>query len=357
MQLMTVVGARPQFIKAAVVSREMRRDWDEFLVHTGQHFDAGMSDIFFEQLQIPRPDLNLGISGGSHGQMTARMLAALEETMLRVKPRAVLVFGDTNSTLAAALAAVKLGIPVLHVESGNRFGVLSSPEEVNRVVTDHVSSLRFACTESALESLKKEDLGENSVLSGDPMLDAFLHFRELAAGQEIRLQDLNGKTVSLPDNYYYMTCHRQENTDTPEKLAEILQAANSLDAPAVYPVHPRCRAMLSELDAEHHFGNVLTVQPVGYLESVRLTDGAKAVLTDSGGLQREAFFAGKACVTVLDFVAWPETMAGGRNRLARPDHKDILEKLSLGQTVDAAYQPFGNGQAAQVIRREAARYL
>ena len=358
MKLVTVVGARPQFIKAAVGSRVLRKEHQEILVHTGQHHDANMSDVFFAEMDIPRPDYNLGIAGGTHGSMTGKMLMAIEEILLREKPDALLVYGDTNSTMAAALAAVKLHIPVIHVESGNRFHTLESPEEVNRIVTDHVSTLRFACTRSALESLCKEDLAENSYLVGDPMFDAFLYYSrkaETAGFGDVR--DLEGSSVQVPREFYYMTCHRQENTDDPEKLRQILMAMNQLDAPTIYPVHPRNHRTVQQLKQENAFGNILFVEPVGYLSSIGFVRQAKKIVTDSGGVQREAFFSAKPCVTVLDFVVWPETMKDGCNQLAKPDRADILEKLSAPVAFDPAYQPFGDGHSAEKIVEKIKEFL
>ena len=214
MKIVTVVGARPQFIKAAVGSRLLREHAEEILVHTGQHYDYNMSEVFFEELSIPTPDYNLGISGGSHGVMTGKMIGAIEKVLIDEKPDKLLVYGDTNSTMAAALAAVKLHIPVYHVEAGNRFGTLDSPEEVNRIVTDHVSSCLMPCTESAALFLEKEGLKEKTHIVGDPMHDAFLYYgSKLTETDRGAILDLEGKEVDLPDKYYYLTCHRQENTD------------------------------------------------------------------------------------------------------------------------------------------------
>lgn len=350
MKVLTVVGARPQFIKAAVISRLLKGRAQEIFVHTGQHYDYNMSDIFFEELNIPKPDYNLGISGGKHGEMTGKMLAAIEEVLIKEQPDKLLVYGDTNSTLAAALAAVKLHIPVFHVEAGNRFGTLESPEEVNRIVTDHVSSCLMPCTESAAEFLAREGLKEKTITVGDPMYDAFLYY-----GARIRdkdrnaMTDFDGNAVKRPEEFYYLTCHRQENTDTDLKLAEILKAMNSLDAPTVYPVHPRNKERAARVCKAENLNNIILTQPVGYLTSISLVNDAKKIVTDSGGLQREAFFAGKQCVTVLDFVVWPETMVDNRNQLAKPEKKDILDKLNEVQHIDPAYQPFGDGHSGEKI--------
>lgn len=351
MKVMTVVGARPQFIKAAVVSRKLRRSCTEILVHTGQHYDHNMSDVFFEELAIPKPDFCLGISGGGHGAMTGRMLISLEELMIQEQPDLLLVYGDTNSTLAAALAAVKLRIPVAHVEAGNRLGTLGNPEEVNRICTDHVGSLLMACTDSAMQFLQREGLQERSVLVGDPMYDAFLYYQKQCSAETLgAVRDIRGSAVRIPEHYYYLTCHRPENTDTEEKILQILLAMNQLDHPVVYPVHPRNTAQVARLAADNHLGNLILLQPVGYLESIALVKGAEKIVTDSGGLQREAFFAGKQCVTVFDHVVWPETMCGNRNQLAQADAEDILGKLSAVQVIDPVCQPFGDGNASGRIQ-------
>ena len=347
MKIMTVVGARPQFIKAAALSRVLRREHTEILVHTGQHYDANMSDIFFEEMEIPRPDYHLGISGGSHGEMTGRMLMELEKVAQRETPDALLVYGDTNSTMAAALAAVKLHIPVIHVEAGNRLGTLDNPEEVNRIVTDHVSRLLFCATEDARQKLVREGLGDRAHVVGNIMYDSFLHFADKP--WEPRILDHEGRPVPVPAEFYYMTCHRQENAGSDEPLTEILHAMNSLDAPTIYAVHPRNRERALRIRERDGLDNILLTQPVGYSDSVHLTQHAKKIVTDSGGLQCEAFYAGVQCVFILDYVVWPETMVGNRNQLAKPDRADILRKLSAEQTVDPAYRPFGDGHTAEKI--------
>lgn len=348
MKLVTVVGARPQFIKAAAGSRVLRKAHQEILVHTGQHFDDNMSAVFFREMGIPAPDYNLGISGGSHGQMTARMLEGIEEILLKEQPDALLVYGDTNSTLAAALAAVKLRIPVFHVEAGNRLGTLDNPEEVNRITTDHVATINFCATEDALEKLKAEGLGGRSYCVGNIMYDSFLHFADLPWVHP-NVIDLDGKPVAIPEAFYYMTCHRQENTYSDVPLREILLAMNQLDAPTIYPVHPRNRERAKRICESEGFTQMILTQPVGYSDSVQLTKHAKKIVTDSGGLQCEAFYAGVQCVFVLDYVVWPETMVGNRNQLAKADHSDILAKLSAEQTIDPGYQPFGDGHSAEKI--------
>lgn len=350
MKLVTVVGARPQFIKAAAGSRQIRKEHQEILVHTGQHFDDNMSAVFFREMSIPKPDYNLGISGGTHAQMTAKMLVGIEEILIKEGPDALLVYGDTNSTLAAALSAVKLHIPVFHVEAGNRLGTLDSPEEVNRITTDHVATLDFCATGDALNKLRREGLGDRSFCVGNIMYDSFLYFADQPWGNS-NILDFNGNQVNVPKEYYYMTCHRQENTYSDEPLTEILLAMNSLDAPTIYAVHPRNHERAKRIVENNNFNNIVLTQPVGYSDSVHLTKNAKKIVTDSGGLQCEAFYAGVQCVFVLDFVVWPETMVDNRNQLAKADHIDILKKLSKQQTINPDYRPFGNGHAAEEICR------
>lgn len=357
MKVLTVVGARPQFIKAAVVSRELRKAHHEVLVHTGQHYDYNMSDVFFKELDIPTPDYNLGISGGTHGEMTGQMLIAIEKVLMDEQPDAVLVYGDTNSTMAAALAAVKMHVPLVHVEAGNRLGTLSNPEEVNRIVTDHVSALRLCCTESAMDFLKKEGLSESSYVVGDPMYDAFKYYSEKVRDDvPEQLVGLDGKNIDLPEAFYYMTCHRQENAGSDEPLIEILNAVEELDEKCIYPVHPRNKERVSRIVQEKGFKNIIICEPVGYLMSVYLINHSKKILTDSGGLQREAFFAGKQCVTIFDYVVWPETMVNNRNQLAKPDKEDILSKLECVQTVTDD-MPFGDGKSAQRIINYISQYV
>ena len=346
MKIATVVGARPQFIKAAVVSHELRKRHQEILIHTGQHFDYNMSEQFFRELDIPDPDYNLGISGGTHGQMTGRMLAAIEEVLIKEQPDWVLVYGDTNSTLAAALAAAKLHIPVCHVEAGARVHNMTNPEELNRICTDHVSALLLASTGSGYDEMANEGLQERGRIVGDPMYDAFVEYSNKLQPAEITLKLLTGGTAGVPEEYYYLTCHREENTNDDKDLLEIFNAAERLDAPTVYPVHPRNKERAVRLQKQYQFSKMILTEPVGYLESACLVKNAKKIVTDSGGLQREAFFAKKKCVTILNFVCWPETMVDNRNELSRPLADEIVEKLQHVQKIDDAYQPFGDGHSA-----------
>ena len=347
MKVVTVVGARPQFIKAAVVSHELRRRHQEVLVHTGQHYDYNMSEEFFRELNIPNPDYNLGISGGTHAQMTGKMMMAIEEVLIKEKPDWLLVYGDTNSTLAAALAGAKLHIPICHVEAGARTHSRTNPEEINRVCTDHVASLLLCSVQSHYDEMIKEGLvGE---LVGNPMYDAFEEYSQKLNINEVILTLLEGGEIRVPERYYYMTCHREENTNEDDTLYQIFKAMNQLDALTVYPVHPRNRERAIRLHQKYGLENLLLTEPVGYLESTCLMRHAEKIVTDSGGLQTEAFFAKKKCVTILNFVCWPETMVNNRNELCRPLAEEIIEKLRHEQMVDETYQPFGDGHSAVKI--------
>lgn len=348
MKIMTIVGARPQFIKAAIGSRALRKYHTEIFVHTGQHFDDNMSEVFFREMDIPKPDYNLGISGGTHANMTAKMLMSIEKVLLNENPDALLVYGDTNSTIAGALAAVKLHIPIIHIEAGNRLGSLDNPEEVNRTLTDHISRIKFCATEEAFHHLKNEGISKDSYIVGNIMYDAYVYYSSKIPNFNTYI-DFNNNVFEIPNEYYYMTCHREENTSNESTLCEILKAMNQLDAITIYPVHPRNREVVKKICDSNNFSNVKLINPVGYIESLYLTNHAKKIVTDSGGLQCEAFYAGKQCVTVFEYVIWPETMVNNRNQLANANCNEILEKLSFKQSVDDTYKPFGDGHAAEKI--------
>lgn len=357
MRIFTVVGARPQFIKTAVVSKELRKNHQEILVHTGQHYDASMSDIFFDELEIPKPDYNLGVNGGSHAEMTAEMMIKIERLLQEESPDAVLVYGDTNSTLAAALATAKLHIPLVHIEAGARTYSLTNPEEINRLCTDHISSLLLASTEQSQRNLAKEGLSERSRLVGDPMYDAFCFYKDKAQRIEPCLTLINEQQMDIPVKYYLLTCHREENTVCDDILVEILEAMNSLEYPTVYPVHPRNRKRVGDICEKYAYHNIILAEPVGYLTSLYLTMHAEKIVTDSGGVQREAFFAEKQCITVLDFQVWPETLVDNRNQLCRAEKEEILQKLSTKQIIDEGYKPFGDGCASSKIVKALEEFL
>jgi len=314
-RIFTVVGARPQFIKASVLSRLVRSERyrgraTEFLVHTGQHYDENMSDVFFREMEIPDPDVNLGIGSGTHGRMTGEMLASIETLLLERRPDIVLVYGDTNSTLAGALAAAKLGIPVAHVEAGLRSYNMQMPEEINRLLTDHVSTWLFCPTTNAVENLRREGVPnslytgrQQSVLTvGDVMLDASLHYR--ARASERSLSKRPAARLGLPPRYVLATIHRAENTDKIERLRSIVQGLNAVaDTPIVFPIHPRTLKALATAGVA--LGrHIHAIEPVGYFDMLDLEEACELILTDSGGVQKEAFFFEKPCITLRDETEW-----------------------------------------------------
>lgn len=356
MKLLQIVGARPQFIKVAPLSRAIAAHNEsatspivESIVHTGQHYDKGMSDVFFEELNIPKAHHNLGVGSASHGAQTAAMLQSIEEVILNEKPTAVIVYGDTNSTLAGALAAVKLHIPVLHIESGLRSFNRSMPEEINRVATDHVSDLLLAPTPTAVENLKNEGLEKITRRTGDIMFDTVLYNAKLAAEKSNILSELE-----LDEGGYgLVTLHRAENTDDVQRLSAILSSLNQVAASGlrlVFPVHPRTRHAIARVlpDWQPH-SNLLLQDPVGYLDMMRLLSGSRLVLTDSGGLQKEAFFLNKPCITMRDETEWVETVQAGGNQIVGADQNRITAAVDqvLGADMpEYDHSAFGSGKAA-----------
>ncbi len=346
MKIVTIVGARPQFIKAAAVSRAIgaREDVTEVIVHTGQHYDANMSDVFFEQMHIPRPNYHLEVGGGSHGQMTGRQLEKIESVLLKEKPDWVLVYGDTNSTIAGALAAAKLHIPVAHVEAGLRSFNRRMPEEINRVLTDHVSTLLLAPTRAAIKNLSNEGIdGDQVQLVGDVMYDAALFYREFAQKPEW----FDGLGLTGGD-FVLCTIHRAENTDDIDRLSGILQGLAGSGFPVVLPLHPRTRARIDR-EKMTLSQNVSIVPPVGYLEMVWLEASCRVVATDSGGVQKEAYFHGKPCVTLRDQTEWVELVEAGANVLAGSDVSKIVDGLTRPPTFDVRPDLYGDGRAAHAI--------
>ncbi|MDQ8177294.1 MAG: UDP-N-acetylglucosamine 2-epimerase (non-hydrolyzing) [Gemmatimonadota bacterium] len=348
MRLLTVIGARPQFVKAAVVSAAFaRRGVDESILHTGQHFDDNMSAVFFDELGLRKPRYNLGVGGGGHGQNTGRMLEGIEAVLLRDAYEVVLVYGDTDSTLAGALAASKLHIPVAHVEAGLRSFNRRMPEELNRVVTDHLSSALFVPTQAAVSHLAKEGIVGSSVVQvGDVMFDAALHFADRAASSSevIKRLKLEGQPFVLA------TVHRAENADNPERLAAILHGFGTCSLMVVLPLHPRARARIRDSGLELP-QNVMAIDPVGYLDMVMLTKAAKVVATDSGGLQKEAFFHGVPCVTLRDETEWMELVESGWNRIVPPSSADAVAssiQAAVGST-GSNVLPYGDGHASERI--------
>lgn len=342
--MLTVVGARPQFIKAAPVSKVLRQTHDEFLLHTGQHYDAGMSNIFFEGLGIPPPDRNLEVGSGPHGAQTGAMLAGIEEVATGIRPDWLLIYGDTNSTVAGALAGAKLHIRVAHVESGLRSYDRMMPEEINRVVADHVSDLLLCPTRTAVDNLAREGIDRNVILVGDVMLDAYLANRGGARDRTGILSQLGLGS----DAYALVTIHRAENVDDPDALRRILAGVADSGVPAVFPVHPRTRAALKQSGIELG-AKIFAIDPVGYLEMQALEVGAQVIVTDSGGVQKEAYFAGRPCVTVRDTTEWPETVEAGWNLLAGSDAIAISRAIRSFRPKRERQALFGDGHAARKI--------
>lgn len=350
MKILTVIGARPQFIKAAALAHaaQRRSGVQELLLHTGQHYDSNMSDVFFEELGIPAPAYHLGIGSGPHGAQTGQMLAEIEKVLLQEKPDWLLVYGDTNSTLAGAVAAAKLHIPVAHVEAGLRSFNKRMPEEVNRILTDHVSAALFVPTQTAVQHLAAEGLAGSQVhVVGDVMYDVALTMAERAKAQSEVLDRLGAQ----PGEYVLSTIHRAENTDVPERLAAIVGglALVAQDLPVILPLHPRTRKLAAEQGLD--FGDIRVTDPVGYLDMVRLEQAAAVIATDSGGVQKEAYFYGVPCVTMRDETEWTELVESGWNRLVTPTSVQTVQSEVLaarGRQGDAG-QLYGDGNAADRI--------
>jgi len=342
MRVLTVVGARPQFIKAGPVSRILRHDNEEFLLHTGQHYDDAMSDLFFRQLSIPAPDRNLEVGSGSHAAQTGAMLPGIESAVLEFKPDRLLIYGDTNSTLAGALVGAKLHVPVAHVEAGLRSFDRRMPEEINRVVADHVSSLLLCPTQTAVDNLAREGVTAGVSLTGDVMLDAFRQHADVAR----RTCDVLDRLSLERESYHLMTAHRAENVDDPSRLAAILRGVSETDLRVVFPVHPRTRAALAATGTRPGPG-VRLIDAVGYLEMLVLEEGAQAIVTDSGGVQKEAYFAGVPCITLRDSTEWPETVEAGWNVLVGVDPHRIAEAMLHFRPHGSRPELFGDGHAAE----------
>lgn len=356
MKLLTVVGARPQFIKAAVVSRQfMAAGVEEVLLHTGQHYDENMSSVFFTEMQIPEPKYNLSVKGGAHGYSTGHMLAGIEEVLINEKPDAVVVYGDTNSTLAGALAARKLHIPLVHIEAGLRSFEMKMPEEVNRILTDRISDILFCPTPTAIENLRMEGF-ENFdcmiVNSGDVMQDAALFYASLSDTQSKISQ-----TLGL-NKYVLCTVHRSENTDNLHNLQSIVEALNDINeqTPVVVPLHPRTRKTVVDNGLKLNFK---VIDPVGYLDMVQLLKNASLVITDSGGLQKEAYFFGKHCVTLREQTEWTELVTHGYNTIAGTTSSGIIQAYSqmINKTSGFDVSLYGNGEASQVIAESIIQYF
>lgn len=330
MKIASIVGARPQFIKAAALSRELRKRHTEILIHTGQHYDHSMSGVFFDGLEIPAPDFNLGVGSGSHGAQTGAMLSAIEEVFISQKPDRVLIYGDTNSTLAGALAASKLHIPVVHVESGLRSYNRQMPEEINRIVADHLSDLLLCPSEVAVKNLAAEGITRGVHIVGDVMQDVLNRAKERADAGAAEFLD----RMALKERQYVVaTVHRSENTDDPARLGGILKALNALDEPVIFPAHPRTLKVINNGGGHKLGSHVRVVEPLGYFEMVSLSRSARLILTDSGGLQKEAYWLGVPCITLRDETEWVETVNSGWNTLTGANTDKIL------QTVRSSIRP------------------
>lgn len=349
MKVVSVVGARPQFIKCAPVSCELRQVAKEVLVHTGQHYDDSMSGVFFRELGLPEPDYNLAVGSGLHGQQTGEILKKIEEVLLKEKPDVVLVYGDTNSTLAGALAAAKLHIPVAHVEAGLRSHNRRMPEEINRVMTDHLSALLLCPTETAVENLRREGVNDGVHLVGDVMYDALLDGVEIAK----RTSTILGRLGLQPHRFILATVHRAENTDDYQRLERIITALVQLardGRKVVFPVHPRTQKLLKrysfELDEE-----ILLIDPVSYLDMVLLESMASVILTDSGGIQKEAYWLQTPCLTLRDETEWKETVQSGWNQLVGTDPQRILRAVDETRPASGTGWSWKKGEASRNVAR------
>ena len=350
MKVVTVVGARPQFIKAAPVCKALRAaGHTEYLAHTGQHYDYGMSQVFFDELGIPQPDINLAIGSGSHGRQTGQMLIRLEGVLLAQRPHWVLVYGDTNSTLAGALTAVKLRIPVAHVEAGLRSFNRAMPEEHNRVLTDHIADLLFCPTQTAVDNLRGEGITNGVHLVGDTMYDAVLQFAAAARERSTILARLGLR----PKGYLLATVHRPYNTDDPVNLRNILAAFEEIGEPIIFPVHPRTRQKMAEyhlLNPQSAIRNPQLVDPVGYLDMLALQQAARLILTDSGGIQKEAYWLGVPCITLRTETEWVETVDAGWNIVVGAERARIIQAVREFTPPAACPRVYGDGcTAGQIV--------
>ncbi len=354
MKILTILGARPQFIKAGSVSREIAKhsEIEEIIVHTGQHYDANMSDIFFEEMKIPKPNYFLGIGGKSHGAMTGQMIEKIEEVCLKEKPDWVMVYGDTNSTLAGAIVASKLHIKLAHIEAGLRSFNMKMPEEVNRILTDRISQILFCPTDTAVENLKSEGYDNfdcKVIKSGDVMQDGAMFYRELAVKPSCDIQE----------SFILCTIHRAENTDNEHRLRDIFKALNEIakQKQIILPLHPRTKKIIENLKINTQ--NLTLIDPIGYLEMVWLIDNCSLVMTDSGGLQKEAYFFEKQSITLRDETEWVELIECGANRLVGANREKILEAYkenSKFNTENSSLNLYGGGKASENIIRELLKY-
>lgn len=351
-KLLTVVGARPQFIKAGILSKKIDGEFEEVLLHTGQHYDANMSEVFFNELGIKEPKYNLNVGSSSHAKQTAQMMVGIEEVIEQEKPDGVLTYGDTNSTVAASLTASKMLIPVFHVEGGIRTHCLDMPEEQNRIIADHLSSMIFVSTIDNLREAEREGLGDRSYLVGDIMFDSLIYYSKTVEEQRHlyctnKLKGILEQRTNPIDNYYLATIHRPENTDREDTFLEILRALNEMEELVVMATHPRIRQRVIQVG--RYYPNIYFVEPLSYLETIFFTKNANMIITDSGGLHKEAYLLGIPCVTILR-SGWLETKKGGWNKFVAPIAEDILD-ASTRRNIDRTVMrdDFGNGDACGKI--------
>lgn len=344
MKIITVIGARPQFIKASAVSKKIREKHTEILIHTGQHYDSNMSDVFFEELDIPKPDYNLEVGSGGHGVQTGKMLEALEEIYLKENPDMILVYGDTNSTLAGALAASKLLIPVAHVEAGLRSFNKNMPEEQNRILTDHLSKFLFVPSNTGINNLKNEGITDGVYNTGDVMFDAINLFKEKA---EIKSNILNNLGIN-PKDYILSTIHRAENTNDASRLTNILSALGKSNKTIILPLHPRTKKFINDYNLNVS-DNIKIIDPIGYLDMIKLMNNAQKIVTDSGGIQKEAYFLEVPCITMRDETEWIETIENGWNILVGSCEDKILTAINEFKPSGTPAKVFGDGNAAKII--------
>lgn len=359
-KIVTIIGARPQFIKTPLISGELRKFAKEILVHTGQHYDDNMSDVFFRELKIPKPDYNLGVGSSAQGKQTGQMLEKIENVLIKEKPDLVLIYGDTNSTVAGALAAVKLHIPVAHIEAGLRSYNRFMPEEINRIVSDHLSDLLFAPTRTAEKLLKSEGIKKGVYFSGDVMFDIRKKIRNPIRQPADKIRKIMNKYNVKPKEYLLATVHRQKNTDNKENLENIIQAFSEIDENIIFAVHPRTKKYLKAYELDKVIAqnpNIKLIEPVGFLEMIVLEENARLILTDSGGVQKEAYWAKVPCITLRDETEWIETVQSGWNKLVGTDIEKILRFLKKFPLVKKHPNFFGSGKAYLKIAKVIKSYL
>ena len=355
-KIISVVGGRPQFIKEAITGKELRKLHKEILVHTGQHYDVELSRKLFQQLDIIEPKYNLGVGSGSHARQTAAVMIGMEEIIEKERPDIVLVYGDMNSTMGACIASAKLNVPIAHVEAGARMRVFDMPEEQNRIVSDHLSKWNFALNEECYENLVNEGLEKTAIKVGDVMYDALVYFREISLKETKenywkRLDFIFDRSDVSPEQWYLATIHRPENTDVLETLEIILSALEKLPHIVLMPVHPRIHSKVKKKKKKHHYRNIIFVKPVGYLESIYYLSNAVGVITDSGGLQREAYWAKTPCTAVLRAVDDKRMLKGNCLIMAKVEQDDILDKVINSKRNNLAYDfsEYGDGHACRLI--------